>query len=153
VNWLIEYRDYSYDKNMFPLHTKILIVDDMPSVRDLVLRELRNLGYSYVISAKDGIDAWNILKAEYEKKSQIELVISDWNMPFLQGIELLKKVRGTPEIADTPFVLLTSESEKEQVTEAVFLGVSQYILKPFSPKMFEEKLKTAWLKHQKKNVA
>jgi two-component system chemotaxis response regulator CheY len=138
---------------MFPLHTKILIADDMPSVRDLIIRELRNLGYSYVISAKDGVDAWNILRAEFEKGSPIELVISDWNMPFLQGIDLLKKVRGTPEIAETPFVLLTSESEKEQVTEAVFLGVSQYILKPFTAKMFEDKLRTAWQKHQKKGAA
>lgn len=138
---------------MFPLHTKILVADDMPAVRDLVLRELRNLGYSYVISAKDGVDAWNVLRAEFEKGAPVELVISDWNMPFLQGIELLKKVRGTPEIADTPFVLLTSESEKEQVTEAVFLGVSQYILKPFTAKMFEDKLRTAWAKHQKKSVA
>lgn len=138
---------------MFPLHIKILIADDMPSVRDLVLRELRNLGYSYVISAKDGIEAWNILRAEYDKGAPVQLVISDWNMPFLQGIDLLKKVRATPEMAELPFLLLTSESEKEQVTEAVFLGVSQYILKPFTPKMFEEKLRTAWLKHQKKNAS
>jgi two-component system chemotaxis response regulator CheY len=135
---------------MFPLNTKILIADDMASIRDLILRELRNLGYCYVISAKDGIDAWNILKTESDKGSPVELVISDWNMPFLQGIELLKKVRSTPEIAETPFILLTSESEKEQVTEAVFLGVSQYILKPFNAKMFEEKLKSVWNKHYSK---
>lgn len=138
---------------MFPQHTKILIADDMPSVRELVMRELRNLGFSYVLVAKDGVEAWNIIRAEFEKGAPIELVISDWNMPFLQGIELLKKVKQTPEIQDTPFVLLTSESEKEQVTEAVFLGVSQYILKPFTPKMFEDKLRVAWQKHQKKPAA
>lgn len=144
---------FVYDNSMFPLHIKILIADDMPSVRDLVLRELRNMGYSYVISAKDGIEAWNILKAEFDKGAPVDLVISDWNMPFLQGIELLKKVRSTPEMAEMPFVLLTAESEKEQVTEAVIMGVSQYILKPFSSKNFQDKLKSAWQKHQKKSVA
>lgn len=138
---------------MFPLHTKILIADDMPTIRDLVHRELRCLGFNFILIAKDGLEAWNTLKEEYDKGYPVELVISDWNMPFVQGIELLKKLKSLPEFKDLPFILLTSETEKSQVTEAVLLGVSQYILKPFSPKIFSDKLKSAWDKHQKLKTA
>ncbi len=135
---------------MFPVNSKILIVDDMTSIRDLVFRELKSQGYSDIIIAKDGLEAWNILCQQYKNGHPVDLVISDWNMPFMQGIELLKKVKETPEFKTMPFVLLTSESEKDQVTEAVLMGVSQYILKPFSPKSLVDKLKSAWTKHQHK---
>jgi two-component system chemotaxis response regulator CheY len=71
-------------------------------------------------------------------------------MPKFTGLELLKQVRSSKEWADLPFVLLTSESEREHVTEAIVAGVSQYIIKPFTPKLFEEKLKAVWTKIAKK---
>jgi two-component system, chemotaxis family, chemotaxis protein CheY len=77
------------------------------------------------------------------------LVISDWNMPNMKGIDLLKHVRAQSEWTNLPFVLLTSEAERDQVTEAVLAGASQYIVKPFSAKIFEDKLKTAYQKHNK----
>jgi two-component system chemotaxis response regulator CheY len=134
---------------MFPNSTRILIVDDMPSIRDLVRNQLKALGFVEIIESEDGVLAWTVIENQYAQANPIELVISDWNMPNMKGLDLLKKVRSNQVFAKLPFILLTSEAEREQVTEAVMAGVSQYIVKPFSGKVFEEKLKTAYLKHFK----
>lgn len=134
---------------MFPPETKILVIDDMPSIRDLVKNTLKAMGYKNMVEAGDGEEGLKILMQNNVAGSQIQLVISDWNMPKMKGLDLLKQVRATAEWANLPFVLLTSESERDQVTEAVLAGVSQYIVKPFSAKIFEDKLKAAWMKHNK----
>lgn len=79
----------------------------------------------------------------------VGLVISDWNMPVLTGIEFLRKVRAEIKWANLPFILLTAEAERSQITEAIILGVSNYVLKPFTPKSLVEKMTAAWLKHHK----
>ncbi|MGE5086049.1 MAG: response regulator [Bacillota bacterium] len=134
---------------MFPLETRILVIDDMPSIRDLVKNTLKAMGYKNVQEAEDGEKGLEVLMKSNSPGSSIQLVISDWNMPKMKGLDLLKHVRATTEWANLPFVLLTSESERDQVTEAVLAGVSQYIVKPFSAKIFEDKLKAAWQKHNK----
>lgn len=135
---------------MFPTNTRVLIVDDMASIRDLVRNQLKVMGFTEIVEAEDGVLAWTILENQYAQANPIELVISDWNMPNMKGLDLLKKVRSSQVFVQLPFILLTSEAEREQVTEAVMAGVSQYIVKPFSGKVFEEKLKTAYQKHFKK---
>lgn len=135
---------------MFPPNTRILIADDMPTIRDLVKNQLKAMGFKTIIEAADGEQALNLLIQYNTPSSAIELVISDWNMPKMTGLELLKQVRASDEWANLPFVLLTSESERDQVTEAILAGVSQYIVKPFAAKAFEEKLKGVWAKHNKK---
>lgn len=134
---------------MFPLETRILVIDDMPSIRDLVKNTLKVMGYKNIQEAEDGEQGLKLLLQNNTAGSAIQLVISDWNMPKMKGLELLKQVRATAEFANLPFVLLTSESERDQVTEAVLAGVSQYIVKPFSAKIFEDKLKGAYTKHNK----
>lgn len=134
---------------MFPLETRILVIDDMPSIRDLVKNTLKAMGYKNIQEAEDGEEGLKILIKNNSGDESIQLVISDWNMPKMKGLELLKHVRATAEWAQLPFVLLTSESERDQVTEAVLAGVSQYIVKPFSAKIFEDKLRGAWQKHNK----
>lgn len=134
---------------MFPPETRILVIDDMPSIRELVKNQLRGMGYKNIQEAADGEEGLKVLVQGNSNGSPIQLVISDWNMPKMKGLELLKQVRGVAEWQNLPFVLLTSESEREQVTEAVLAGVSQYIVKPFAAKVFEEKLKTVWAKHNK----
>ncbi|HRO66706.1 MAG TPA: response regulator [Pseudobdellovibrionaceae bacterium] len=134
---------------MFPPETRILVIDDMPSIRDLVKNQLRAMGYKNIQEAADGEEGLKILVQGNANGQPLQLVISDWNMPKMKGLELLKQVRGVAEWQNLPFVLLTSESEREQVTEAVLAGVSQYIVKPFAAKVFEEKLKTVWAKHNK----
>lgn len=134
---------------MFPLETRILVIDDMPSIRDLVKNTLKAMGYKNIQEAADGEEGLKVLVQNNTPGTQIQLVISDWNMPKMKGLDLLKQVRATAEWANLPFVLLTSESERDQVTEAVLAGVSQYIVKPFSAKIFEDKLKAAYMKHNK----
>ena len=135
---------------MFPPTTKILIADDMPTIRDLVKNQLKALGYKTILEAADGEQALQLLITNNVPGSQIELVISDWNMPKMTGLDFLKQVRASQEWVNLPFVLLTSESERDQVTEAILAGVSQYIVKPFAAKSFEEKLRSVWQKHAKK---
>ncbi|MBK9321728.1 MAG: response regulator [Bdellovibrionaceae bacterium] len=134
---------------MFPPETRILVVDDMPSIRDLVKSHLKAMGFKHIQEAGDGEEALRLLIQSNTPSSKIQLVISDWNMPNMKGIDLLKHVRTNAEWTNLPFVLLTSEAERDQVTEAVLAGASQYIVKPFSAKIFEDKLKTAFQKHFK----
>lgn len=134
---------------MFPADTRILVIDDMPSIRDLVKNHLKAMGFKSIQEASDGEEALRMLIQSNTPGNSIQLVISDWNMPHMKGIDLLKHVRATAEWANLPFVLLTSEAERDQVTEAVLAGASQYIVKPFSAKIFEDKLKTAYQKHYK----
>lgn len=134
---------------MFPPETRILVIDDMPSIRELVRNHLKAMGYRNIVEADDGDVGLKMLVEQNSAGTPIQLVISDWNMPRMKGLDLLKQVRATTEWQNLPFVLLTSESEREQVTEAVLAGVSQYIVKPFAAKIFEEKLKSVWTKHNK----
>lgn len=132
---------------MFSANTRILVVDDMASIRDLVKNQLRLMNFTEIMEAEDGEQAWGIIENQYAQANPVELVISDWNMPKMKGLDLLKKVRSSSIFVKLPFILLTSEAEREQVTEAVMAGVSQYIVKPFSGKVFEDKMKTAYQKH------
>jgi two-component system chemotaxis response regulator CheY len=135
---------------MFSPDTRILVADDMPTIRDLVKGQLKNMGFKTILEAADGEQAMQVLISNYQAGTPIQLVISDWNMPKMTGLEFLKQVRASSEWANLPFVLLTSESERDQVTEAILAGVSQYVVKPFAAKIFEEKLKGVWAKHNPK---
>lgn len=131
---------------MFSPNTRILIVDDMASLRDLLKAYLRRLKYKYITEAVDGRDAYQTLIASKAAGNPFELVICDWNMPNMTGMELLKLVRTIPEWKNLPFLILTTENEKEKVLEAVTAGVSNYIVKPIEEKTLEEKLLRTWQK-------
>ncbi len=134
---------------MFALNTRFLVADDMPTMRELVKSQLRAMGYKNITEANDGLEALQKLAQAFESGNPIDIVISDWNMPKMTGLEFLKTVRSHKEFSQIPFILLTSETEKDQVTEAILSGVSQYVVKPFSGKAFEEKLKLVWAKYNK----
>jgi len=135
---------------VIPREIKVLVVDDMPTIRDLVKGQLKTMGFKNVIEAPDGEAAMNLLIQHEVSNDRVKFVISDWNMPKMSGLEFLKQVRAMDQWKALPFVLLTSEAERDQVTEAILAGVSQYIVKPFSPKSLDEKLTSAWNKHQTK---
>ena len=120
----------SYDKNM-----RILVVDDFATMRRIVKNILRQLGLNNVVEADDGTTAWEVLN-----KDNIEFIISDWNMPQMSGIELLRKVRGSEEYADIPFLMVTAEAQQENIIEAVQAKVSNYIVKPFTPDTLGQKI-------------
>lgn len=129
---------------MFETGIRILIVDDMPSLRELLKAYLRRLGYKQISEAEDGRDAYQLMMAAKASGAPFELVISDWNMPNMTGLELLKLVRSVPEWKNLPFLLLTTENEKEKVMEAVLAQVSNYIVKPVEEEVLKEKLRKVW---------
>jgi two-component system, chemotaxis family, chemotaxis protein CheY len=132
-----------------PPETKILIVDDMPTIRDLVKNQLKAMGFTNIIEANDGEQGLNLLIQHDTQEPKIKMVICDWNMPKMTGLEFLKQIRASDQWAKLPFILLTSEAERDQVTEAILAGASQYMVKPFAAKGFEEKINSAWSKHNK----
>lgn len=129
---------------MFTQSTKILIVDDVQSLRDLLKAYLRRLGFQNISEADDGQIALDLLWQAQNSKMPFELVISDWNMPNMDGLNLLKRVRQVPDWKNLPFILLTTESEKEKVIEAVKADVSNYMIKPVEEATLKEKLAKTW---------
>ena len=121
---------------MPPPNFNILIVDDFPTMRKIVKQVLRQLGYATVQEAEDGVQALEILKRD----TAIQFVVSDWNMPNMTGIELLKTVRADPKLKHLPFLMITAEADKENIVEAVKSGVSNYIVKPFNAATMKEKM-------------
>jgi two-component system chemotaxis response regulator CheY len=117
------------------LKTKILIVDDMQTMRRVLKSALADLGFTDVTDADGGTSALALLG-----KENFELVITDWNMPDMAGIDLLKAIRADDKWKDMPVVMVTAEAKKEQIMEAAKAGVNGYVIKPFQPAMLKEKL-------------
>ena len=115
---------------------QILIVDDFPTMRKIVRTVLKQLGFTNIAEAEDGVKALEYLK----KNNKIEFVISDWNMPNMTGIELLKEVRRDTKLRHLPFLMVTAEAEKDNIVEAVKSGVSNYIVKPFNAATLKQKI-------------
>jgi len=134
---------------MFDPDTKVLVVDDFKTMRKIVIGALGACGLKNFTEADDGIHAWPLIEAAAKEGAPFGLVVSDWNMPQLSGIELLKKVRGTESTRATPFVLVTAEAEQKNILEAVQAGVSNYVVKPFTPATFKVKLEQVYAKLKK----
>ncbi len=117
---------------------RILVVDDFDTMIRIIKNVLSELGYDNIITARNGEQAFQILS-----KEKIDFIISDWNMPVMTGIELLKKVKGTPGMDHIPFLMVTAEAEKEHIVEAIQAKVDQYIIKPFTAATLSEKIKFA----------
>jgi len=118
------------DKNI-----KILIVDDFATMRKVIRNILKQLGYENIVEAEDGVLGLRVLKSQ-----KVDFVICDWNMPNMTGLELLKAVRADSDIGSTPFLMVTAEALQENVVAAVKAGVSNYIVKPFTAEILNEKI-------------
>ncbi len=114
---------------------KVLIVDDFATMRRILKNILKQLGFKNLVEADDGTSAWEILESQ-----RVDLIISDWNMPKMTGLELLKKVRASEKYKQAPFLMVTAEAQKQNVIEAVQAGVSNYVVKPFTAEAISEKL-------------
>lgn len=125
---------------MFALGSRILVVDDMSTMRKLVIKALKEIGFYNVIEAPDGGKGWDALISASPK---VDVVISDWTMPVCTGVEFLKKVRADQRFKGLPFIMLTAESEKQQVVTALSAGVSAYVIKPFNAETLKEQLERA----------
>lgn len=121
---------------------KILVVDDMGTMRKIIKKMLVQLGFKNIHEAGDGSEAWPMIQAHLEEGEPFEFVISDWNMPGMSGIELLKNVRGTEQIKGLPFLMVTAEAEQSNVVTAVQSGVDNYVVKPFSAQTLKDKINT-----------
>jgi len=114
---------------------KILVVDDFPTMRRIVRSLLRELGFSNIEEAEDGQQALAKLK-----EGGIELIVSDWNMPNMDGLEMLKLVRADAALKHIPVLMVTAEAKKENIIAAAQAGASGYVVKPFTAATLEEKL-------------
>jgi len=114
---------------------KILIVDDFSTMRRIIKNLLRDLGFNNTVEADDGITALPILQA-----GGIDFLVTDWNMPGMQGIDLLKTVRADEKLATLPVLMVTAETKREQIIEAAQAGVNGYIVKPFTAATLKEKI-------------
>ena len=123
------------------LNMKVLIVDDFATMRRIVRNVLKQIGFTNMIEADNGKAALKVLK-----KENIDLILCDWNMPEMPGIELLKAIRSDDELKKIPFVMVTAEAQKDNIIEAVKAGVSSYIVKPFTAETVTEKLNAIFKK-------
>ena len=120
---------------MIDTSLKVLVVDDMSTMRRILKNVLKQIGFSDLVEAENGQDALTKLKA-----GDIGLIVSDWNMPVMQGIELLRAVRADAELKHLPFLMVTAEAQKDNIIEAVQAGVSNYVVKPFTAEALQAKL-------------
>ena len=114
---------------------KFLVVDDFSTMRRIVKNILKQLGYENIEEAEDGAQAYSKLKS-----GNFEFVVSDWNMPNMDGLELLKKIRSDDQLKHLPVLMVTAEAEKDKVITAIQAGVSNYIVKPFTAEVLKEKM-------------
>lgn len=114
---------------------KILVVDDFPTMRRIVRNLLKELGFENVDEAEDGVQGLEKLRT-----GGFQFVVSDWNMPNLDGLEMLKQIRQDPSLKHLPVLMVTAEAKKENIVAAAQAGASGYVVKPFTAATLEEKL-------------
>lgn len=114
---------------------KILAVDDSPTMRRIIVNTLKRAGYTEVIEASDGKDALAKLKVE-----DINFLITDWNMPEMDGLTLVNNLRGLEEFKNLPILMVTTRSVKDDIVDALKAGVNNYIVKPFTPDTLKDKI-------------
>jgi two-component system chemotaxis response regulator CheY len=118
-----------------PLDIKILVVDDFESMRRIVKQVLNDLGFKDITLADDGATALPLLK-----NGDFGFLITDWNMPQMEGIDLVKAVRADPRLKSMPILMVTAEAKREQIIQAAQAGVNDYIVKPFTPETLKGKI-------------
>jgi two-component system chemotaxis response regulator CheY len=115
---------------------KVLIVDDSTTMRRIIKTQLKGMGVSFPLEASNGEEAMSVL----QKNMPVDIIMLDWNMPVMDGITFLKKVRADAKYNDVKIIICASESEKSRVVEALKEGANNYIVKPFTPEAVKEKL-------------
>ncbi|HJE63020.1 MAG TPA: chemotaxis response regulator CheY [Alcaligenes faecalis] len=120
---------------MVQKNIKILVVDDFPTMRRIIKNLLKDLGYENVDEAEDGL-----MGLEKLRNGNFEFVVSDWNMPNLDGLEMLKQIRADANLASLPVLMVTAEAKKENIIAAAQAGANGYVVKPFTAATLEEKL-------------
>lgn len=120
----------------------VLVADDLRSMRNVIKSILRNIGFAELYEAEDGQQSLNLLR-----KETIHLVVCDWNMPKMTGLELLEAMRADSNLADIPFIMVTAENSKERITQAIEAGTDEYVVKPFNEETLRKKIANALRRH------
>jgi two-component system chemotaxis response regulator CheY len=117
----------------------VLVVDDFATMRRIVSNLLREAGFKHLVEAEDGVEALRKLES-----GSFQFVVSDWNMPKMTGLELLKSVRSSAQLKNLPFLMVTAEARKENIVEAAHAGADGYIVKPFTGATLKEKIEAIY---------
>jgi two-component system chemotaxis response regulator CheY len=128
---------------MLPSSAKILVVDDMATMRKYVRQCLSSLGLENVTEADDGDTAWQAVQDALSAGSPFDFIITDWNMPKMQGIEFLRLMRSHEKTLSLPVLMLTGEGSQHQIIEAIQAGVSAYLVKPFTAESLSDRVQIA----------
>ncbi len=123
------------------IDNKVLFVDDSPTMRRIIKNSLQKIGFSEMIEAENGLDALNKMEGE-----DIGLILSDWNMPEMNGKQFVEELKGNDNYKDIPIIMITTRGMKEDVITAVKLGVAGYVVKPFTPDVLKGKIQKALAK-------
>jgi len=115
---------------------KLLVVDDSSTMRRIIKNTLGRLGHKNILEGADGVEGWT----ELDANPDVDMLITDWNMPEMNGLELVIKVRADARFKDLPIIMVTTEGGKAEVITALKAGVNNYIVKPFTPQVLKEKL-------------
>jgi two-component system chemotaxis response regulator CheY len=119
---------------------KILVIDDMSTMRKIVRNMLNKMGFSNIEETEDGEPAWKMINEASEAGTAYDFIVSDWNMPGMTGLDLLKNIRSSEKFKKLPFLMVTAEAEQANVVIAVKAGVSNFVVKPFSIQTLKEKI-------------
>ena len=131
---------------MFPLDTKILIVDDLKTIRHILGEILTGFGFAQINDVGDGQTAFSMLKEAHSNNEPYGLIFCDWNMPGFTGLDLLNAKNEDSQIKSTPFIMVTIENEKAYVLKAIAMGVDDFVVKPFTEKVIKTKMQAVWSK-------
>jgi len=129
-------------------NTRFLVVDDFPTMRRIIRNLLKELGFHHVEEAEDGVAGLAKLRA-----GEFQFVVSDWNMPNMTGIDLLKNIRADEKLRHLPVLMVTAEARKENIIAAAQAGASGYVVKPFTAAVLDEKLKKIFANLEKAGAA
>ncbi len=121
---------------MVDYNMKILVADDFSTMRKIIKTSMKELGYTNFEEAENGEQAYTLLKS-----GSFDFLVTDWNMPVMNGLELVYNVRADPNLKTLPILMVTAEAEKDKIVEAVKAGVNNYIVKPFSKETMRKKVK------------
>jgi len=117
---------------------KFAVVDDSSTMRRIIVNTLKGMGHTDVVQGEDGVEGWKAIDANPD----VDIILTDWNMPNMNGLELVNKIRSDDRFKKTPIVMVTTEGGKKEVIIAMKAGVNNYIVKPFTPDVLRKKLES-----------
>jgi two-component system chemotaxis response regulator CheY len=129
-----------YDGSTMSTQYQFLVVDDFSTMRRIISGLLKELGYTNITEAEDGEKALRVLRPQQGEAVNIDFVVTDWNMPLMDGLELLKEIRLDPALSHLPLLMVTAEAKRENIIAAAQAGADGYIVKPFNAVTLKEKL-------------